>query len=460
MTRQLTLLPFKVIESKRKNSKVTSFSGLPLLSEVYQALGMKSAIKEHLSLKKRGWEESSVVENLIHLQAAGGEHMDDIDVLDKDDGLKDLIGYENLPSSATVRRFLNLFNEGMDVKRCMGEAYVPQESMGLKGLGFVNRHLANRIFKIKKPSCITLDIDATIVFSDKRTALPTYKGGTGYQPIIGTWAETGIIVADEFRDGNVPAAYDNLGFLKRCEAQFPGKTKFRIRSDGAAYTHDLMEYANKKGYEFAISADISQGLRRFINALPESQWKRLHRITDKGKEETKKEWVEISFSTAGLSQAKIKERVREYRYIVMRREKREPDMFDGKWEYDAIVTNMSWEAESLIHWHYERCGMIEHIIEAVKNDFGGGMLPCERFGANAAWWRISCLAYNLVQALKLIALPFQWTSYRMKRLRFKLFCVAGRVINHARQIYLQLARGHPILPIYNEARVKLSALAS
>ena len=62
---------------------------------------------------------------------------------------------------------------------------------------------------------------------------------------------------------------------------------------------------------------------RFVKAIPEKQWKRLYKITDKGKVETKKEWIEISFTTAGLSQAKIKERIREYRYIIMRREKKE-----------------------------------------------------------------------------------------------------------------------------------------
>ena len=41
--------------------------------------------------------------------------------------------------------------------------------------------------------------------SAKREALPTYEGYRGYQPLIVTWAETGLVAADQFRDGNVPA---------------------------------------------------------------------------------------------------------------------------------------------------------------------------------------------------------------------------------------------------------------
>ena len=50
----------------------------------------------------------------------------------------------------------------------------------------------------------TIDVDATILESQKRSALATYDGRTGYQPVVALWAEQDVILADEFRDGNVP----------------------------------------------------------------------------------------------------------------------------------------------------------------------------------------------------------------------------------------------------------------
>jgi len=50
-----------------------------------------------------------------------------------------------------------------------------------------------------------VDQDATIIDSRKREALYTYEGSRGYQPMLAVWAEMDVVLADEFRDGNVPA---------------------------------------------------------------------------------------------------------------------------------------------------------------------------------------------------------------------------------------------------------------
>jgi hypothetical protein len=52
----------------------------------------------------------------------------------------------------------------------------------------------------------TIDQDATIQESHKREALAHYEGGRGYQPMTAGWAELTLVVADQFRDGNVPAS--------------------------------------------------------------------------------------------------------------------------------------------------------------------------------------------------------------------------------------------------------------
>ncbi len=38
----------------------------------------------------------------------------------------------------------------------------------------------------------TVDLDATIIESRKREALPTYEGEGGYQPMLAVWAETDV----------------------------------------------------------------------------------------------------------------------------------------------------------------------------------------------------------------------------------------------------------------------------
>lgn len=57
----------------------------------------------------------------------------------------------------------------------------------------------------------TLDVDVTMLEAHKRTATVVYNGTRGYQPVIAVWDEQDLIVHDEFRDGNVPAAVATCG---------------------------------------------------------------------------------------------------------------------------------------------------------------------------------------------------------------------------------------------------------
>jgi hypothetical protein len=41
---------------------------------------------------------------------------------------------------------------------------------------------------------------------------------------------------------------------------------------------------------------------------------------------------------------------------------------------------------------HDRHSTIEHIHDEVKNGLGVGQLPITKFGANAGWFRIACIA--------------------------------------------------------------------
>ena len=59
--------------------------------------------------------------------------------------------------------------------------------------------------------------------------------------------------------------------------------------------------------------------------------------------------------------------------------------------------------------------------------------------ANAAWLRLALLAHNVLTAFTRLALPPALLTARPKRLRFLLFTVPGRLVTHARQLWLRLA---------------------
>src|SRR5437016_10559447 len=70
----------------------------------------------------------------------------------------------------------------------------------------------------------------------------TYVGERGYQPVINYWAEQDLILADEFRDGNVPAGMDCLSSFLRATRALPQSVEtIYFRSDSAAYQHKLLD---------------------------------------------------------------------------------------------------------------------------------------------------------------------------------------------------------------------------
>ena len=130
------------------------------------------------------------------------------------------------------------------------------------------------------------------------------------------------------------------------------------------------------------------------------------------------------------------------RYVAMRIRKQQGWLFASGYDtkYLAVVSNR-WQlsAPDLLRWHWGKAGTIEHLHDVTKNELGAGVLPCGCFGANAAWYRLSLLTYNVLSAMKSIALPATFRKARPKRLRFAVFTIAGRLTSHAGKLRLHIS---------------------
>jgi hypothetical protein len=91
----------------------------------------------------------------------------------------------------------------------------------------------------------------------------------------------------------------------------------------------------------------------------------------------------------------------------------------------------------------------------LKDELAAEALPSQKFGANAAWFRLNVMLYNLLSAFKRIALPPELHDARPKRLRFVLLNGIGRVIRHAREIVLRLV-GEARRQLADAARLALA----
>jgi hypothetical protein len=442
-------LPFE-LDDRIDETLTTAHAGVPLAIEWFRSSGAARVMEERVSVKqrRRGLSSSEIAESFLALWFAGGERCEDLERLREDRALAELLGHE-IPSVTVARDFLSAFHEeDLPLLQAGEKASVPAESDPLVGLAAVSGQIVSHTQKLQPSQTATLDMDATIFESDKQAAKPTYDGRRGYQPTIVLWAEQDVIVAEEFRDGNVPAGSGNLRVLKKAVAALPpGVERILLRSDSAAYEHELMEFAQASGIGFAISAKVSPALHAAITALPDLEWK-----ADAQQSDALRQWAEVEFFPDDSRSPQP------YRYLAIRVLKQQGSLFaDGTdRRHFCIVTNREGDGLELIRWHRGKAGTIEHAHDILTNEFAAEALPSQKFGANAAWLRLNVIAYNLFSAFKRTALPEEFKTARPKTLRFLLFNTVGRVIHHARETLLRLG-STLVHDLFDAARVKIHA---
>jgi hypothetical protein len=320
-----------------------------------------------------------------------------------------------------------------------------------------------------------LDIDATLAETTKREALFCYEGYRAYQPITAYWAETGMAVISEFRDGNVPAGHEMLRIVRESLAGLPeGIERVRVRMDSAGYQHDVLKFCatgdggKRDVIEFTVSNDMTTEFRRAVMEIGEEEWKPLYRRERGRQVATGQEWAEVVYVPDAIAFGKD---APVYRYLAIRELLKQAELpgMDGtqaqtglpfatitcagcSYRVKGIVTNRDGDGEELIRWHYERCGKSEEAHALMKTDLAGGTLPSGKFGANAAWWGIVLLSYNLHAAMRLLALPGGLKNKRLKAIRFALIDAPARLVEHSRQLFVRLAAGNPALEWLVEMR--------
>ena len=452
------------IDPEPAREVLTAMGGAPLLVQAFRSLGLAGSVRAHVQVKQRqrGYDEATFVESFVLLNGLGGECLDDFERLREDAGLSELVGHA-IPSPAAARQFLYEFHDEGKIEEAKQQrlldqvAYIPGETPALQGLAAVNRDLIRALGKrCPDQKIATVDQDATIIESRKREALRAYEGERGYQPMLAVWAETNVILADEFRDGNVPAMMAPLNVAKAAFAALPETvTTHYYRGDSACHEsrlvnwlrHDQREEGPQGYIGFAISARMSEALHAAVLRVAPEAWQ----VYGKPHAEEIRECAEVSFVPSEKSEHKDTEPLR---YVAIRIRKRQEDLFDDgtRSKHFAILTNIrEWKPARLIQWHREKAGTIEGVHDVLKNELAGGVLPCKYFGANAAWLRLASLSHNVMTALKRVALPPELLAARPKRLRFLIFNTPGRLIHHARKIILRLATTTDRLATWLEA---------
>lgn len=420
----MKILPYKL---RTTTDNLTSRAGLLAIAQVMQSLHLEERINQLFSLPKsnRGYLPSSYLQTLILMQHEGSFHLDDVDNLHQDLALTEVLGLKQIPKATAIGNWLR--KTGSDDKT-------------FEFLTELNKVFLQTALHNKK--AITLDIDATEIISGKKEAKWTYKKNQGYMPIVGHIAEIGQVVASEFRDGNTSPAKQNLEFIWQCEAGLPDNCMVKfLRIDAAGYQTNIIKYCDEKQIGYAIRAKLNSTIKHEINSLDESAWTPM---LNKYGEEIRKQQTYRTVNCIGDYEQPFtliiqRKRIDGQTELDLTEDHKETEqIISEKYIYRAIATNRNNLSDSeLIHWYNQRAEDSENRIKELKLDFGADVLPCSDFKANALYFTICTLSFNLYALMRML-LPEQLSHHRVTTMRMKLYAMAAKVVKTGREIFVKL----------------------
>jgi len=192
----------KPIKITRSKEKLSNRIGVPLVEELISVFRIREKIDEVFGRpgSNRGILASNYVMTVVYMFIDGAIHLEDVKHLISDEAFQELLSDMKLPTSDAIGDWLRKHGgKQSEVKMLQ-----------------VNKQLLRVIPKQGE----ILDIDTTIIESEKGDSQKTYKGTYGYQPLLGIISENGIVVGSDFREGNASPQSGLVEFIKSCRRNY------------------------------------------------------------------------------------------------------------------------------------------------------------------------------------------------------------------------------------------------
>jgi hypothetical protein len=450
-------------------SNVGSQAGGLLLTEAGRAVGLDRALSAALA-PWRGpnavHDPAKIVLDLaVMMLALGGDCLADVALLRAEPGVHGLVA-----SDPTVSRTIDRL--AGDPARALAAIGAARAAARAAAWRLAGEHAPDHHIHASAP--LVIDVDATLVtaHSDKEGAAPTFKRGFGHHPL---WAfvdhgpdGTGEPLSVLLRPGNAGSntAADHITVLRDALRQLSGHRrgtrpgrKILIRADAAGCTHDLLDWIVGQRLSYSVGFTLPEGITGELAKIPQRDWQPAY---DADGEPRPGAWV---LEVTGLLD--LRRWPRGMRVIV-RRERPHPGAqlrptdADGH-RLTAFATNTAPGGPGRqladLELRHRRRARAEDRIRVAK-DTGLRNLPLHDLDQNRIWCALVALAVELTGWAQLLALAeHPARRWEPKRLRLRMFSLAGRLARTGRRTVLHLPRHPPWAPLLLQAIATLRALA-
>ena len=232
---------------KKVEAEVTGKMGLSWTYHCMKHYGLERIIDKYCPMESGSNREISASRKIIAgalIAIAGGEKIEDIEILRADKTFLDTLGWKSMVSPDTLREFF-------------------MKKKNVKKMKEINAEAAKRAMETSDIKEFTYDNDATYFDSNKDSATYSYNMRKQFSGLLGFIPELdGICNTADFRQGHVQAGvgvYEQLDeTIEQCESI--GKRVARFRSDSVAHQNCIFERCNKEDIDYYISLDKNEAI--------------------------------------------------------------------------------------------------------------------------------------------------------------------------------------------------------
>ncbi len=251
-----------------------------------------------------------------------------------------------------------------------------------------------------------------------------------------------MIVCAKFKDGNDNGGmYDIVrGIIEKLERW--GLRVKHVSADSEYYTTNILNYLTCRKKPFTIAVRKDSAVMDVIKNIPENSWGKFKTKDDCGTDR------EIAESVHTTNQGNLAFRIVALRWINK----------EGELCYHCIATNLLKPCTSSIVWKYNERADQENCIKEIKYGFGARKMPCGSFEANAVFFGIAVLAYNLFVAQKLLTMPEEYHSKTIKSVRWLVINTAGEIARKAKGLMLTIFTDKDKFNLLKEMRRRVYVL--
>lgn len=409
------------------DDRLVADAGLMLTGTLVGRLGLEQAIDDAVTV---GHRPGRKLLSLVHTQVAGGDCIDDVNLL-RAGATSRILGHDTVAAS-TVGTWLRSFTFG-HVRQLDRVTEIALRRAWAAGAGPGDGELV-------------VDIDSTICEVhgyDKQGASYGYTRQLGLHPIVATRADTGEVLHARMRKGSANTGRgaqrfvrETVGRVRRAGATGP----IVMRMDAGFWSRKVIDACIDHGVAFSITVTRQPVITAAIQAIADDAW------------------VDIDYTEGGTAQ--VAEATWDGWRLIVRRTRIDDDpalpALFASWRHHAFVTNRTGHAVELDGDHRAHA-VVELAIRDLKHGAGMNHCPSGIFTANAAWLVAASLAHNLVRWTQLLATTTPKLSVA-KTLRRRLLSIPGRLTRTARRWTLHLPTDWPWRHGFDDALRRLRAL--